>query len=168
VRRRRCRAGRRVASHPGDNATAPRSARSGWGYRGSREGSLRSPARDPRLFPSTAPRSFSRPNSSAPCGARAETKRMTHGLRRGLGFFRAFGALQSPAQCTPCLCALCTPTVLPSAYREHRDTESTEASKPHRVRYAKNEIVTGLLELLYASARYRGNPTSNFCCCAMK
>ena len=51
-----------------EDATAPRSDRGGRRYRGSREGSLRSPARDPRLFPSTAPRSFSRPNSSAPSG----------------------------------------------------------------------------------------------------
>ena len=35
VRRRRCRARRRVAFHSGDNATAPRSARSWWRYRGS-------------------------------------------------------------------------------------------------------------------------------------
>jgi len=33
-----------------DDATAPRSARKGRGFRGSRDGSLRSPARDPRLF----------------------------------------------------------------------------------------------------------------------
>ena len=66
VRRRRCRARRRVAFHSEDNATAPRSARSGWMYRGSREGSLRSPPCDPRLFPSTAPRSFTRPYSSRP------------------------------------------------------------------------------------------------------
>ena len=64
VRRRRCRARRRVASHSGDNATAPRSARYGWRYRGSHEGSLHSPPCDPRLLSSTAPRSFSRPNSS--------------------------------------------------------------------------------------------------------
>ncbi len=31
------------------SATAPRSVRGGWRFRGSREGSLRSPARDPRL-----------------------------------------------------------------------------------------------------------------------
>ena len=60
VRRRRCRARRRVACHSGDNATAPRSARSGWGYRGSHGGSLHSPPCDPRLFPSTAPRSTKR------------------------------------------------------------------------------------------------------------
>ena len=60
VRRRRCRARRRVAYHSGDNATAPRSARSGWGYRGSHGGSLHSPPCDPRLFPSTAPRSTKR------------------------------------------------------------------------------------------------------------
>jgi len=70
VRRRRCRARRRVASHSGDNATAPRSARSGWRYRGSREGSLRSPARDPRLFPSTAPRSLSRAKLQSDKGAK--------------------------------------------------------------------------------------------------
>ena len=33
-----------------ENATAPRSVRSGRWFRGSREGSLHSPARDPRLF----------------------------------------------------------------------------------------------------------------------
>ena len=57
VRRRRCRTRRCVACHSGNNATAPRSARSGWRYRGSHEGSLHSPPCDPRLFPSTAPRS---------------------------------------------------------------------------------------------------------------
>ncbi len=57
VRRRRCRARRCVACHSGNNATAPRSPRSGWRYRGSHEGSLHSPPCDPRLFPSTAPRS---------------------------------------------------------------------------------------------------------------
>ena len=57
-----------VASHLGKkcnrNATAPRSARSGWRYRGSHEGSLDSPPCDPRLFPSTAPRSSSAKNPS--------------------------------------------------------------------------------------------------------
>jgi len=57
VRRRRCRTRRRVACHSGNNATAPRSPRSGWMYRGSHDGSLHSPPFDPRLFPSTAPRS---------------------------------------------------------------------------------------------------------------
>ena len=33
-----------------EDATAPRSAPGGWRFRGSREGSLHSPARDPRLF----------------------------------------------------------------------------------------------------------------------
>ncbi|MBK6313044.1 MAG: hypothetical protein IPF53_01670 [Blastocatellia bacterium] len=33
-----------------DDATAPRSVRDGRRFRGSREGSRRSPARDPRLF----------------------------------------------------------------------------------------------------------------------
>ena len=61
VRRRRCRARPRAACHSGNNATAPRSARSGWRYRGSPEGSLHSPPCDPRLFPSTAPRSRNRP-----------------------------------------------------------------------------------------------------------
>ena len=62
VRRRRCRARRRVACHSRNNATAPRSPRSGWRYRGSHEGSLHSPPCDPRLFPSTAPRSSSPKN----------------------------------------------------------------------------------------------------------
>ena len=46
---RRARPARSVISGTED-ATAPRSARGGWRFRGSRGGSLHSPARDPRLF----------------------------------------------------------------------------------------------------------------------
>ena len=77
VRRRRCRARGRVACHSGNNATAPRSPRSGWRYRGSHEGSLHSPPCDPRLFPSTAPRSISTaPRSMSAFGDVPESGRL--------------------------------------------------------------------------------------------
>ena len=63
-----------VASSSEYSATAPRSGQGGWRFRGSHAGSRRSPPCDPRLFPSTAPRSFSRPNSSRPLRGRKAPK----------------------------------------------------------------------------------------------
>ena len=96
-----------VASHLGKkcnrNATAPRSARSGWRYRGSHGGSLHSPPCDPRLFPSTAPRStririsrasVRRSSSRATCRRRSGHRELRP-LRGRLVPKSAFGALRN-------------------------------------------------------------------------